>query len=150
MSVSSFVSDIFDGSGAYIYLWASKKGRCVYVGQTAGASGVLGRAHGHVLADGTLRARVVECRGFNLEYVDDWWLYTFSLPKEKKYTAAEGSFRRAVEYLVQSGLHGIRSEMDPPFQIVSTVTYSDHCSLKSVTSIANAIVSQFRAEYSSI
>jgi len=146
--IKSYISDIFDSKYAYIYIWYSQNYRCLYVGQTNGGTGVLGRANAHMQRDGTLRKRFNEAVGEHLENTNDWNLISAKLPLKKKYTTVESSFRLAVEYLVQIKLHGIRSELSPPFRIISTVTYTDYCSVNEVIKVSDKIVERFKEFYS--
>lgn len=142
------ILDVFDASVAYVYIWLSKNKKCIYVGQTNGDGGVLGRAADHVKITGTLRKRYYESFAERLEDASDWVLFSFCLPTKKNYTSAESSFRRAVEYLVQVGLHEKRGDMSPPFKIISSIDYSDYCRVAEVKNISKEIIEAFINEYS--
>ena len=131
----------FDGRLAYIYLWYSKKWRIVYVGQTNGINGTIGRAINHIQPDGTLRKCFKEETGLPLEYASD--LYLLSFPKDRVFTSAESSYRLAVEYRVQTKLLKIRGEISPCFKIISNVTYTDIASNQDIIKLADDIVEQF-------
>lgn len=148
--VVSYVANIFDSSSAYIYVWISKSHGVVYVGQTSGDGGVIGRAAAHVRVRGTLRERFFCSLGVLLEDAKDWYIISFPLPKEKKYTGAESSYRNAVEYLVQTKLNEIRGGMKPPFRIISNICYSDHCSDPRVIKLANNVVEWLIENYPTI
>lgn len=139
----------FDGSKSYIYLWISKKCGIVYVGQTNGKDGTLGRAINHVQYDGTLRRRFREIMGLELEYADDLYLLSFPLPKGKEFISIESSYRLAVEYKVQTKLLESRGQVNPCFRVISQVTYTDVASNKQIISLADNIVDQFIEIYTS-
>jgi hypothetical protein len=137
------IQSIFDPTPAYIYIWISHEIGCVYVGQTNGDGGVVGRAGAHVKRSGTLRERVLGRCDEQLESAKDWLLLSFVLPAKKNYTGAASSYREAVEYLVQTGLNEIRGDLERPFVIVSNINYSDYCRLLEVQKISSSIIQDF-------
>ena len=149
MEVSTQIKGILNGAFAYIYIWYSKQGRCIYVGQTNEKHGVLGRARSHIGSTGTLRLRVHEKKGASIEEYDDWNLLSYRLPAQKNYTSIESSHRLAVEYLIQVKLLEIRGDLNPPLQIISNVTYSDYCSQPRIIRLAEEIIEEFKSSYRS-
>jgi hypothetical protein len=141
--IITYISNIFDRQRAYIYIWFTRNYKAVYVGQTNSECGTLGRAYAHLKSHGTLRERFYDVEGISIEVVDDLYLTSFQLPKKKKYTSVESSFRLSVEYLVQVKLNEIRSVSKPNFRIISNVTYTEYCSDKEVIRISNNIVKNF-------
>lgn len=140
--IETDILSIFDNRRAYIYIWYSKHKQCVYVGQTCGSQGVLGRACSHTSKNGTLRLRFYEYYGDKLESTSDWKLFSFSLPDKSKYTTSESAFRLGVEYLVQVKLHEIRGYASPPFRIISNIQYVDQCNLRETKNEAMTIVNK--------
>jgi len=148
-SVKTNISTIFDGiNTAYIYIWLSKNWKAVYVGQTNDVKGTLGRACGHVAADGSLRRNFETEIGIPLEQADDLLLISYSLPQTPEYLSLETSYREAVEYLVQVKLLQIRGKLSPPFRLISKVRPNDRVIDVSINEYAEAIVEDFRQDYS--
>jgi hypothetical protein len=146
--IETYISNIFDGqSKAYIYLWVSKTHKVVYVGMTNGYTGTLGRAGAHVDKNGTLRKRFEEYRGYQINAVSDFRLFSFLLPNNYQYISVEKSYREAIEYLVQKELILIRGDMNPNFDVISWVRESPRTNNSEVISIAKAIVSEFTSNY---
>jgi len=145
--IVTYVSNIFDNQRAYIYIWFTRNYKSVYVGQTNSECGTLGRAYAHLKNHGTLRERFYDAEGMPIEVIDDLYLTSFKLPKKKKYTSVESSFRLAVEYLVQVKLNEVRSTTKPNFRIISNVTYTDYCSDKEVIRISDNIIKSFLSEF---
>ncbi|QXD13941.1 hypothetical protein GQ464_010775 [Rhodocaloribacter litoris] len=146
----SVIGACFDGRLAYIYIWLSKKHRVVYVGQTNGTEGTLGRAAQHVTIRGTFRQRFEEVVGLQLEAIDDLILLSFPLPFEPEFTGIESSFREGVEFLVQQGLLDARSNLTPMYRVISTVRPTAQASLKRVQTCADDIVKQFVVAYATL
>jgi len=144
------VANSFDYESAYVYVWITKERKSVYVGQTSGDGGVVGRAGAHVKSNGTLRERFYEAYGEQIECAEDWYILTFPLPKKKKYTGPESSYRNAVEYLVQTGLNEVRGSYVPPFRVISNICYSDRCSEPDVRAIAKSILSAIEEVFPTI
>ena len=143
------ISNSFDSSCSYIYIWVSKNLQCIYVGQTSGNGGVVSRSSGHVRKKGTLRTRVYERCGMQIESANDWNVLSFVLPKKKIFTGVASSHREAIEYLVQTKLNEIRADTKPPFEIVSNVNYSDYCDHHEINILANNIIKKFINFYKS-
>ena len=102
---------------AYIYIWFSKSTGFVYVGETNNAKGVVGRAVQHITNDtGTLYNRVYD-KGYDINQIDDFILLSYPLPREKRFTSEETSYRISVEYMVQKKLIEKRIEQERPYQI---------------------------------
>lgn len=149
--ICSYFSNIFDGNNkSYIYIWVSKKLKCVYVGETNERRGSFGRARSHIGSKGTLRERFEERLGEKLEAGDDLTLLTFQLPQDVKYTGIESTYRECVEYLVQTQLLQIRRNYNPSFQIISNVRTFSRTNDASVKKIADDIVEGFSKVYSNI
>lgn len=149
--ILSFVSSCFDGSTtAYLYLWISKKWKVIYVGQTNERRGSFGRAYSHVQDKGTFRQRFEEEVGINLEEANDLVLVSYPLPQKAEYIGVESSYREAVEYLVQIKLREIRGNLEPRFNLISKVRYSDRASSLLVKQYAQQIVQHFEYNYPSI
>jgi hypothetical protein len=117
------------------------------VGQTNEKFGTWGRGYSHVQPSGTLRVRCSERLGLSLEMVDDLYLFSFPLPSTNEYIGNESSFRLAVEYLVQFGLHDLKKSVAPSFQIVSKVTTTAHTSNSEVKKLASKIIGEFKNYY---
>ena len=150
MPISSLVSTCFDGSKAYVYLWLSKRHRVLYVGQTYGGQGTLGRAAQHVCRDGSLRLRFEAEVGLPLERADDLVLISFTLPQDQKYLSSASTYRESVEYLVQAELWDARAECSPPFTIISKIRTSPRASEPAVRRIAEGIVADFVRLYDNV
>jgi hypothetical protein len=147
----SFISNCFEGGGiAYIYLWVSKKWQVVYVGQTNNAMGTIGRACGHLGEYGTLRCRFEELVGVRLEEADDLFLISYALPQQPEYVGEESSYREAVEYQVLYKLTLLRGQMTPTFRLISENRYNVRAAYPTVEQYAEAIVSDFQANYPSL
>ena len=132
---------------AYIYIWFSKSTRLVYVGQTNNINGVVGRANQHVsYGTGTLYNRVYD-KGYDLNNIDDFVLLSYPLPREKRYTSEETSFRISVEYLVQKKLIEKRINSNTTYELVSNVVVGPHVGLAVIESIADKIVEDFCEVY---
>jgi hypothetical protein len=138
----------FNGSLAYIYIWFSKKQKMVYVGQTNNRKGTIGRAIEHVSESGTLRKQFEEKYGQKLEDVDDLYLLSFPLPSKYEFICIESAYRLAVEYNVQIALRELRNSVNPIFNIISRVTYTDIASEKVTKDLATKIATDFLATYS--
>lgn len=134
---------------AYVYIWFSKEYKILYVGQTNNKNSVLGRAVEHVYKDGTLRMRCLE-QGIDLDEINDFILLSYELPREKRFTSIESSYRLAVEYRVQSKMHNIRGNVNPSFRIISKVTYTDYASNSQIVKIAQEIIEDFIKIYNII
>ncbi len=142
--IETYISNIFDGMNkSYIYLWVSKKQKVVYVGMTNSYAGTFGRAGAHVTKKGTLRKRFIEKKGFEINSVDDFRLFTYLLPNDYKYISVEKSYREAIEYLVQKELQIIRGNLNPTFDVISWVRQSPRTNNTEVKKIANEIVLEF-------
>ena len=149
--IKSFISTIFNGSSrAYIYIWISKAERFIYVGQTNERFGTFGRGYAQIQPSGTLRIRCLERVGLELELVDDLHLVSFPLPSTNEFISNESSFRLAVEYLVQSGLHEAKKDVSPSFKIISKVATTGHTTNSTVKKIASDIVLEFKNCYNEI
>lgn len=136
----------YKNAHAYIYIWFSKEYRILYVGQTNDKNAVLGRAIAHVSENGTLRKRCLD-QGLKLESITDFVLLSYDLPGERKFISTESSYRLAVEYKVQSGMHNLRGKVNPPFRLISKVTYTDHASESEIVKIAEEILYDFMEIY---
>lgn len=120
------IQSCFHGSGvAYVYALISKSERIVYVGQTAGAIGTLGRAVQHLERSGTFRRLVEEEIGTSVDSITDLVLLSFELPRQAEFVSVDSSYREAVEYLVQIELHKLRGTIHPSFKVISNVKSSD-------------------------
>ena len=107
------LNDCFVGvNRAYVYVLYSKFHQVAYVGETNDKGGVIGRLSAHVGPKGTLRIRLMETRGVNLE-VSDLALFAYRLPAEPEFVGIEKAYRRGVEYLVQFRLHQICGDLKP-------------------------------------
>lgn len=145
------LNDCFVGvDRAYIYILYSKSHRVAYVGETNDARGVIGRLNAHIGPDGTLRVRLMEKRGVELNEVSDLCLFAYRLPAEPEYVSIEKAYRRGVEYLVQFELRQICGELRPYLHILSNVNCNDASSLRSIQSIASEITASFASTYSSM
>lgn len=132
---------------AYIYIWFSKSTRLVYVGETNNVNGVIGRANQHVIKNrGTLYNRVYD-KGYNLYEIEDFVLLSYPLPREKRYTSEETSFRISVEYLVQKKLIENRINSKTSYELISNVDVGPHVGLAVVEQIANKIAEDFGEIY---
>lgn len=149
IEVATNIKGTINGAFAYIYIWYSKKAKVAYVGQTNERHGVVGRASSHISINGTLRTRLFETEGTNIEDFDDWVLMSYRFPSAKKYISNESSYRLAVEYLVQTLLIEERGKLIPPLKIISNVTYTDHCNTAQVRRLAREILEEFKSSYRS-
>lgn len=147
MLVPSLISNVFDGSRAYVYLWVSRRWRVVYVGQTNDPAGTLGRACGHVQTDGSLRRRFYETVALPLELADDLVLLSYPMPERPEYQTRASSYRLAVEYLVQTEMWEVRSRVASPFTVISTVTTNARTRDPEVRRLAARIAAAFEAAY---
>ncbi|MDQ2771301.1 MAG: hypothetical protein M3Y54_12465 [Bacteroidota bacterium] len=146
--VRTHVANIFNGRDrAYIYIWLSKQARAVYVGQTAGSTGSLGRGHAHFRTQGQLRRRMDQKLGVDPEDFDDFLLTSYLLPVSQEFIGPESSYREAVEYLVQSNLQQLRGGVRPGFRIISWVRSNDRTSDLGVQLLAQDIVADFLMSY---
>ena len=144
----SSIYSCFDGeSKAYIYLWISKKYRVVYVGQTNDRKGTFGRAYSHLESNGTFRQRFEDKLGIKLEDAHDLILVSYLLPQTQDYIGTESSYREAIEYLVQNKLRDIRGSVEPRFDLISRVRYSDRISSIRLQLFADKIIENFRHNY---
>jgi hypothetical protein len=146
--IQSFISNIFNGNNvAYIYIWFSKSERFLYVGQTNELYGTIGRFYSHIQSEGTLRKRCLDRVGIEIEHVNDLYLFSFPLPQTKEFISNESSFRLAVEYRVQSGLHDLKSKFNPCYRIISNVVTSNHIDNSQVVMFSNIIIKEFSTAY---
>ena len=150
MLIPTLISTCFDGARAYVYLWLSKRYRVLYVGQTYGGQGALGRAAQHVSPDGTFRMRFEEEVGLPLEHANDLMLLSFDLPSERIYLTSASTYRESVEYLVQVGLWDARASCSPPFTIISNTRTSPRASETAVQRVAEQIVATFVRSYNGL
>jgi hypothetical protein len=149
--IKSFISTIFNGSSqAYIYIWISKTERFIYVGQTNERFGTLGRCLSHIQPNGTLRMRCLERVGLELELINDLHLVSFLLPPTSDFISNNSSFRLAVEYLVQTGLHEAKKDVSPSFQIISNICTTSYVMNSTVIKVAKEIINDFKSVYSEI
>lgn len=123
----------------------------LYVGETNDANGVIGRLYGHVQSNpiGTFRKQLMERHGLELDEIVDLTVFSCSLPSDVRFYSVEKSYRRGVEYLVQSRLWEVCGDLKPYFYIVSHVEYSDTCRQDEVQKLAAEISERFIAAYSS-
>lgn len=147
----SDLSSCFMGVGrGYIYILYSKKQHALYVGQTNDRAGTIGRLNAHISTNGTFRIRLLEKEGIDLNEVDDLHMFSYSLPKDPRFTGLDRSYREGVEYLVQKQLHEVRGRLKPFMRIVSNVDYNDTAQLALVLSTAqdvfNALLNMFSKE----
>ncbi|MFY0697658.1 MAG: GIY-YIG nuclease family protein [Balneola sp.] len=146
--LKSYIHNIHNGvDTAYIYIWLSKKHKLVYVGMTNSFAGSIGRANGHFNRRGTLRKRFQQYKGYGIEKVDDLILLSFPLPKKKKYTTVETSYREAIEVIVQKELLKIRGTFNPTFDVISWVRDSSRTNNFEVKKLATQIVTLFKTGY---
>ncbi len=129
---------------AYIYIWFSKSERFVYVGETNGKNGVVGRAYEHVNhKSGTLYNRVYE-EGYDMDEINDFVLLSYPLPREKTFTSDETTYRISVEYLVQKFLIGKRKNIQEcPYKIISRVVSGEYTGMRRLVNIAESIANDF-------
>lgn len=128
---------------AYIYIWFSKSTGFVYVGETNNIKGVIGRAIQHITNDtGTLYNRVYD-KGYDINQIEDFILLSYPLPREKRFTSEETSYRISVEFMVQKKLIEKRIEQEKPYQTVSFVTPGPFIDLAIVQTLSDDIVSDF-------
>lgn len=146
--IKSYISTIFDGTGkSYIYLWASKLERVVYVGQTNERLGTLGRGFAHLQIDGTLRCRCLTRVGVDVKDLNDLTLLSYLLPQTPEFLGVETSYRLAVEYLVQTKLLERRGTVNPVFRIVSNVLPTARTRNSDVIALLEEIVADFLVYY---
>jgi len=146
--VRTHVANIFNGlDRAYVYIWLSKSAQAVYVGQTAGRTGSLGRGHAHSCTRGQLRRRLDKKLGVDPEDFDDFLLTSYLLPLSQEFIGPESSYREAVEYLVQTNLQQLRGGVRPGFRIISWVRSNDRTSDLGVQLLAQDIVADFLMSY---
>ena len=146
--VRTNVADIFNGlDRAYVYIWLSKAARAVYVGQTAGRTGSLGRGHAHFCSRGQLRRRLDKKLGVEPEDFDDFLLVSYLLPVSQEFIGPESSYREAVEYVVQVTLQQLRGNVRPGFRIISWVRANDRTNDAGVQLLAQSIVADFMTSY---
>ena len=150
MLVPSLVSNVFDGSRAYVYLWVSKQWRVVYVGQTNDPAGTLGRAAGHVAPGGSLRKRFYETVALPLERADDLVLLSYPMPARAEYQSRASSYRLAVEYLVQAAMWEVRTRVTPTFTVISAVATNARTRDADVGRLAAEIVAAFESAYDTL
>lgn len=124
-------------------MWFSKQYKVVYIGMTNNRVGTLGRASQHLDTNGTFRKRFEEFHGCSINLSDDLTLFSFLLPKDKKFSTVEKSYREAVEYLVQKNLITKKAKLKYPFEIVSWVRESPRISNSIVQNVAIQIVQEF-------
>lgn len=148
LPVVTYISNIFDGKEcAYLYIWASRKLNFIYIGQTSERRGCLGRARVHVGTDGTLRKNIREQIGEELELAEDLILFSFKLPRERRFFSTDTGYREAVEYLVQIELTRKRINFPKPFKIISNVRTCSRINDSNVKVVATDIVKGFTEEY---
>lgn len=142
--VETYVSNkIFNADCAYIYIWFSIQHKIVYVGMTNQRVGTIGRAAQHLDKNGTLRKRFEELLGYSINLSDDLILYSFILPKDKKFTTVEKSYREAVEYLVQKKLLELKTTLKYSFEVISWVRSNERTSNSEIINISNTIIQRF-------
>ena len=147
-SIWTQINYCFDGRNkAYVYLFISKKFRIVYVGQTNDRNGTFGRASNHIEDNGTLRQHFEDKFGLKLEEANDLVLISYLLPQTQEYIGAESSYREAVEYLVQKKLRDIRGSLEPRFDLISRVRYSDRVSSIKLQQFTDKIIENFIHNY---
>ncbi len=146
--VRTEVADVFNGRDrAYIYIWLSKLAGAVYVGQTAGPTGSLGRGHAHFRSKGQLRCRLDRKLGVEPEDFDDFQLSSYLLPSKEEFIGPESSYREAVEYLVQCALQLQRGQCKPSFRVISWVRDNDRTRDLGVQLLAQQITEDFLLNY---
>jgi len=132
-----------------VYVGCSRTARIVYVGQTAGGDGVLGRWSHHLSASRSSFWRRVEERGeCDPEAIDDLVVFAAELGPEPHWNGVESSHREAVEYLVQVGLHSLSGDLDPFLRVISHVRANTTCALSFVRTRAHEVIHEFVAWYS--
>ncbi|WP_157887163.1 hypothetical protein [Hymenobacter sp. PAMC 26628] len=147
--VRTEVADIFNGRDrAYIYIWLSKLAGAVYVGQTAGPNGTLGRGYAHFRSRGQLRRQMDKKLGVEPEDFNDFLITSYLLPVKEEFIGPESSYREAVEYLVQRTLQLRRGQVRPGFRIISWVRDNDRTRDLSVQLLAQQITEDFLLHYS--
>jgi|SRR5579875_366841 hypothetical protein len=152
MSVTlSYIGNCFVGSGrGYIYILYTKVHHSLYVGQTNGRTGVIGRLCAHVSSDGTFRMRLLEREGIDLDEVGDLHVFSYCLPRDPRYIGIDRTYREGVEYLVQKHLHTVRGRLRPYMRIVSHVEYNDTAKFTFVAATAKEIISKFLEQFSAM
>jgi hypothetical protein len=145
----SYLSSCFIGADrGYIYVLYSKNQHALYVGQTNDRAGTIGRLNAHISINGTFRIRLLEKEGVGLDEIDDLHMFSFSLPKDPRFTGLDRSYREGVEYLVQKHLHSVRGSLRPFMRIVSNVEYNDTAQLTLVQSTALEVFNEFLRTFS--
>ncbi|MCY4410685.1 MAG: hypothetical protein OXC27_09480 [Caldilineaceae bacterium] len=143
------IKDRFIGNNrAYIYIIYSRSWQFAYVGETNSRNGIIGRLNQHVDVSGSLRQHLFEKQGVDLDHVNDLTVFSYTLPARPEYIGVERVHRRGIEYLTQTSLRDVSGDLEPFLKIVSNVSYSDTCSLKSIRSIAAKIIGEFVSTYS--
>lgn len=147
--IKSDIYNIFNGvDQAYVYIWLSKAHKVVYVGMTNSTSGTVGRSQGHFNARGTFRSRFLNHKGYDIGDVGDMILLSFPLPRKRKFTSVERSYREAIEHIVQTELQKLRGTVSPTYDVVSWVhSTCKRTNNSEVKKIANDIIFNFINNY---
>jgi len=132
-----------------VYIGCSRVARLAYIGQTGGASGVLGRWSHHLSASASSFWRRVEERGeCDPGDITDLVVFAAELGPESHWNGIEASHREAVEYLLQVKLHTVSGELNPFLRVVSFVRPNTTCQLPFVRDRADSIFDEFIEWYS--
>ena len=146
--VRTLIADIFNGRDrAYLYIWLSKLAGAVYVGQTNGPTGSLGRGYAHFRGRGQLRRQLDSKLGVEPEEFNDFQLVSYLLPESQEFIGPETSYREAVEYVVQTNLQLARGRVRPGFRVISWVRANDRVSDLQVQLLARHISDDFLLNY---
>ena len=111
---------------ASIYFIYSKKHHFIYVGQTFGKGGVLGRLTHHLCAgehSSFIRRLNKGLEGIFPE-IDDLCVVYYALGDDDRFNNLESSYREGVEYLVQKELRKRLIGYRPWLKIISWVRYN--------------------------
>ncbi|MBK6709673.1 MAG: hypothetical protein IPG51_04920 [Chloroflexi bacterium] len=110
-------------NGAYIYVIYAPQFNCIYVGQTRGNYGAMGRLAQHISDSygNTFKQKVQ--RYFDLEepILGHLEFAAYRLPERQEFLSAATDFREAIEYLIQKNLILMTSRIQMKVGCVSRV-----------------------------
>lgn len=129
--------------GGYIYAIISPSYQAVYIGQTAGYQGAIGRLSQHLSygVSNTFRQRI--CRVYSLEVADIGPIDFAArrLGSHKTFHEKAADYREAVEFLTQYRIIDVLTSERLPFGVVSRVTANRYTRLTYVKNEADAVTS---------
>lgn len=134
----------------YIYVAFSQTEHIVYVGQTIGKEGVIGRWVQHLSSRGnsSFQRRLADHDETAFSRLRDLTVFYWDLGDAARFQTVETTDREAVEYLTSVKLRRLGGLVQPYFRVISTVRPNRAIEDALIQDTAARITHEFRERYS--